>query len=161
YLLGQAPGRLEGLERRPWRGRAGQTLRRWLGMDEETFFATFYCAAVTRCYPGKSPAGRGDPPPTPRRPGLCPLWPEWGLPRLRPELILTAGGLAARRLLGLRSLSDAVGTVVKHENTTAIPLPHPSGASGWLNEAANRERLERALALVRAELQRLGAEGPG
>ena len=30
YMLGQAPGVLEGVERRPWRGRAGQTLRRWL-----------------------------------------------------------------------------------------------------------------------------------
>ena len=38
----------------PWRGRAGQTLRRWLELDEETFYATFFCASVTRCYPGPS-----------------------------------------------------------------------------------------------------------
>ena len=30
YLFGQAPGIVEGEERLPWRGRAGQTLRRWL-----------------------------------------------------------------------------------------------------------------------------------
>ena len=36
----------------PWRGRAGQTLRRWLELDEDEFYATFYCASVTRCYPG-------------------------------------------------------------------------------------------------------------
>ena len=30
YLYGQAPGIVEGQERLPWRGRAGQTLRRWL-----------------------------------------------------------------------------------------------------------------------------------
>ena len=30
YLYGQAPGIQEGLERRPWRGRAGRTLRGWL-----------------------------------------------------------------------------------------------------------------------------------
>src|SRR5579864_5251151 len=30
YLYGQAPGMVEGEERLPWRGRAGQTLRRWL-----------------------------------------------------------------------------------------------------------------------------------
>ena len=35
YLFGQAPGIQEGLERRPWRGRAGQTLRRWLELDED------------------------------------------------------------------------------------------------------------------------------
>ena len=31
YMLGQAPGIVEGEERRPWRGRAGRTLRTWLG----------------------------------------------------------------------------------------------------------------------------------
>src|SRR5439155_381172 len=53
YLFGQAPGIVEGEERRPWRGRAGQTLRRWLELDEDAFYATFYCASVTRCYPGR------------------------------------------------------------------------------------------------------------
>jgi hypothetical protein len=34
----------------------------------------------------------------------------------------------------------------------AIPLPHPSGASGWLNSLANRELLAEAIELVRADL---------
>ena len=51
---------VEGEQRRPWRGRAGQTLRRWLGLDEDAFYATFYCASVTRCYPGRASAGGGD-----------------------------------------------------------------------------------------------------
>ena len=54
-MYGQAPGIVEGEERLPWRGRAGQTLRRWLELDEETFYATFFCASVTRCYPGRTP----------------------------------------------------------------------------------------------------------
>ena len=60
YIYGQAPGVVEGAELRPWRGRAGRALRAWLQMDEDAFYATFYCASVTRCYPGRSPAGRGD-----------------------------------------------------------------------------------------------------
>jgi uracil-DNA glycosylase len=48
YMYGQAPGIVEGEERRPWRGRAGKTLRRWLELDEEQFYETFYCASVTR-----------------------------------------------------------------------------------------------------------------
>src|SRR5206468_1859367 len=50
YMYGQAPGIVEGEERLPWRGRAGQTLRRWLQMDEDTFYSTFFCSSVTRCY---------------------------------------------------------------------------------------------------------------
>ena len=73
-MFGQAPGIVEGEERRPWRGRAGQTLRRWLELDEDEFYATFYCASVTRCYPGKAPTGRGDRTPTPREQELCAFW---------------------------------------------------------------------------------------
>ena len=36
-----------------------------------------------------------------------------------------------------------------------VPLPHPSGASSWPNVPANRKRLDRAVALVHAELDRL------
>ena len=82
-MFGQAPGVVEGEERRPWRGRAGRTLRRWLELDEDEFYATFYCASVTRCYPGKAPTGRGDRTPTPREQELCAFWREWEL-RLHP-----------------------------------------------------------------------------
>jgi uracil-DNA glycosylase family 4 len=152
YLYGQAPGVVEGAELRPWRGRAGRTLRAWLRMDEDTFYATFYCASVTRCYPGRSPAGRGDRTPTPREQELCDSWREEELRLLRPSLVVTVGGLAARRLLGIRRLTDAIGERFELDGLTAIPLPHPSGASGWLNDRANRARLEKAVALVLAEL---------
>jgi uracil-DNA glycosylase family 4 len=164
YVLGQAPGVLEGEERRPWRGRAGRTLRRWLGMDEDDFYATFYCASVTRCYPGKAPSGRGDRTPTPREQELCAFWREWELRLLRPALIVPVGGVAIRRLLGRSGLAGLVGSRFEHGDAVAIPLPHPSGASGWLNDPANRALVERAVALIHAELSRTGAravERPG
>ncbi len=150
YMLGQAPGVVEGVERRPWRGRAGATLRRWLGMDEEEFYATFYCASVTRCYPGK--AVRGDRTPTPPEQALCQFWRDWELRLLRPELIVTVGGLAARRLLGLKSITECVGERYERDGAVVIPLPHPSGASGWLNLPENRARVAAAAQTVRAEL---------
>jgi uracil-DNA glycosylase len=156
YMLGQAPGVVEAEERRPWRGRAGKTLRAWLGLDEDAFYATFYCASVTRCYPGKAPSGRGDRTPTPREQQLCSFWFDWELELLRPRLIVPVGGLAVRRLLGSLPLLDCVGTRWELEGTPVVPLPHPSGASGWLNSRENRGRLDRAVALLRAELERLG-----
>ena len=66
------------------------------------------------------------------------------------------GGLAARRLLGIPTVSECVGK--RYElagGVVAIPLPHPSGASGWLNAPANRKRVEHAAALVHEELGRL------
>jgi uracil-DNA glycosylase len=155
YLFGQAPGVVEGEERRPWRGRAGQTLRRWFAMDEDEFYATFYCASVTRCYPGKPPSGRGDRTPTPAEQQLCAFWRDWELRLLRPRLIVTVGGLAARSLLSVKSVSECVGVRYELGDAVAIPLPHPSGASSWLNVPANKRRVAGAVELVRAELARL------
>ena len=154
YIHGQAPGALEGEQRLPWRGRAGKTLRRWLELDEAEFYATFYCASVTRCYPGKAP-GSGDRTPTPREQQLCSFWREWELRLIRPELVLVVGGLSAKRLLGLTSLAECIGRRYELEGAVAVPLPHPSGTSRWLNAPANRERLAGALEVVSSELERL------
>jgi uracil-DNA glycosylase len=155
YMFGQAPGVVEGEERRPWRGRAGRTLRRWLEMDEDEFYATFHCASVTRCYPGRAPSGRGDRTPTPEEQRLCEVWRDTELRLLRPQLIVTVGGLAARRLLGVKSVTECVGVPYDLAGAVAIPLPHPSGASSWLNDPANRARVADAVDVIRDRLATL------
>jgi uracil-DNA glycosylase len=155
FMFGQAPGIVEGEERRPWRGRAGYTLRRWLALDEDEFYAAFYCASVTRCYPGKASSGRGDRTPAPREQELCAFWREWELRLIRPSLLVPVGGLAAHRLLGLKSVTQSVGRRFELDGVAAFPLPHPSGASGWLNDPANRTRVAEAVDLIREEIGRL------
>jgi len=158
YMYGQAPGVVEGEERLPWRGRAGKTLRRWLELDEDTFYSTFFCASVTRCYPGRAASGRGDRTPTPREQELCRFWHDWELELMRPQLIVAVGGLALRSLLGLTQLTDCIGRRYDVRGIPLVPLPHPSGASSWPNVPANRTKLDAALALVREELGRIDAE---
>jgi uracil-DNA glycosylase len=157
-IVGQAPGAIEGLERRPWRGRAGQTLRRWLDMDEDEFYATFYCCSVTRCYPGKHPSGKGDRRPAPRELELCRFWLEWDLRLVRPRVVVPVGVLAIERVCRVRGLDECIGSRYELGEAVAVPLPHPSGVSRWLNDPANQQRLRRALVLVREELSRAGGE---
>jgi uracil-DNA glycosylase family 4 len=152
-IVGQAPGITEGEEGRPWRGRAGRTLRAWLDLDEDSFYGTFYCTSVTRCYPGRHPSGRGDRAATPAEMALCAFWLDWEFRLLEPDLVLPVGGLAIRRLLGRRRLTDCIGERYRLRGAIAVPLPHPSGASGWLNDEGNRKRLAAALSLIRAELR--------
>lgn len=159
YIFGQAPGIVEGGERRPWRGRAGQTLRRWLEMDEHEFYASFYCASLTRCYPGRAGAGKGDRAPSPREQELCAFWREWELELMRPQLVVPVGGLALKRLLGHTKLSECIGRTYELDGATAIPLPHPSGVSLWLNDPENRALVARAAELIRAALAAGKREG--
>jgi uracil-DNA glycosylase len=158
YILGQAPGVVEAQERRPWRGRAGQTLRRWLGMDEDEFYATFYCASVTRCYPGRTPSGGGDRTPAAREQELCSFWREWEFRLLRPRLVVPVGGLAIRRLLGPTSLEACIGERIAGDEWVAVPLPHPSGVSRWMNSPDNRARVDQAVELIRDQLTSFARE---
>jgi uracil-DNA glycosylase len=162
-LVGQAPGKSEVGDRRPFAGRAGRTLFRWLeraGVDEATVRERIYIAAVTRCYPGPSPTGRGDRVPSPRERALCAEWLDAELRIIRPALLIPVGRLAIDRLIGPEPLERVVGTAleVTHAGGTsrAIPLPHPSGASSWPNLPGNDARLARALALLGAALGELG-----
>jgi uracil-DNA glycosylase len=131
-------------------------LRRWLRLDDERFFALFYCATVTRCFPGPSPSGRGDRRATTAEEALCTSWREEEVRLLEPALVVTVGLTPAAQLLGIRRLGEAVGKSFVFDDAIAIPLPHPSGASGWLNDPVNRARLGKALTHIRRELARVG-----
>ena len=163
-LVGQAPGQTETGGGKPFAGRAGKTLFKWLeraGMDEATAREWLYIAAVTRCYPGPHPSGRGDRVPTPRERELCGGWLDDELRIIRPAILIPVGRLAIDRFLGARPLDDVVGRehAINHVGgcSIAIPLPHPSGASSWIHAPGNRALLERALDLLHARLES-GAE---
>jgi uracil-DNA glycosylase len=162
-LVGQAPGKVEAAGGRPFAGRAGKTLFRWLeraGVDEETARSRIYIAAVTRCYPGPSPSGRGDRVPSPAEQEACSVWLDAELELIRPALLIPVGRLSITRFLPNLPLDQLVGraheVVLRGRRSTAIPLPHPSGASSWIHEGNHPQLLERAISLIGRELERLG-----
>jgi uracil-DNA glycosylase len=167
-LVGQAPGKVEAAGGKPFAGRAGKTLFRWLeraGVDEETARRRIYIAAVTRCYPGPSPTGRGDRVPSPTEQETCGVWLDQELEIIRPKLLIPVGRLAITRFLPNLPLDQLIGRAhdVTHARgrSMAIPLPHPSGASSWIHEGDHPQLLERALDMIGRELERLGiGEGP-
>lgn len=154
-VIGQAPGAIELTTGLPFSGRAGAELRRWLaraGIDEAHLP---YRTSITKCFPGKAKSGAGDRRPSPGEIALCAPWLERELSLVRPRVVLLVGTLAIERLWGRVPLEDAVGRSRRDKDRVLIPLPHPSGASRWLNDAANRRRLERALAIVGRETRAL------
>ena len=162
-LVGQAPGQTETMGGKPFAGRAGRTLFRWLeraGLDEPAARDIIYISAITRCYPGPHPAGRGDRVPTPAERERCADWLDDELRIIRPAVVVPVGRLAIDRFIGPGPLDAVVGR--EHEvegewgRAVVIPLPHPSGASSWVHLPGNRALLERALDLLGA---RVGSTG--
>ena len=158
-LVGQAPGQVETGGGKPFAGRAGRTLFRWLeriGLDEETARDWLYISAITRCYPGPHPSGRGDRVPSPVERARCGDWLDAELQIMRPAFIVPVGRLAIDRFLGPVALSEVVGQVhqVAHAGgrSEVVPLPHPSGASSWIHQPGNSALLDRALELLRERL---------
>jgi uracil-DNA glycosylase len=156
-LVGQAPGPREGSFGRPFAWTAGRTLFRWfeesLGIDEATFRARVYMAAVARCFPGKS-SGGGDRRPDATEIEHCEEWLAREVALLRPELVIAVGTLAIEQVLAVkRPLADVVGTCERASwhgrQVDVVSLPHPSGASPW-------HKMEPGKSLLAKALRRLG-----
>ena len=154
-LVGQAPGPTERVSRRPFDGRAGKELDRWMlragFAGAEEFRGLTYIAALMRCSPGRNATGTGDLRPPASAIANCAHWLDAELRILKPKVLIPVGQMAINRFLGPGPLEGRVG-VRFGQRPVIVPLPHPSGTSRWLNEQANRERLASALELI-AELR--------
>jgi uracil-DNA glycosylase len=151
FLVGQAPGPTERISRRPFSGRAGKELDRWMlraGFKSgEEFRKLTYIAALMRCFPGRNSAGTGDLRPPTAGIANCSNWLEAELQIMKPKVLIPVGQMAINRFLGPGPLEARVGNRFGAD-PVVVPLPHPSGTSRWLNNPANRERLDAALALI-------------
>lgn len=156
-LVGQAPGPREVELRRPFAYTAGSRLFAWfagLGVAEEEFRARVWMGAVIRCFPGRAPQG-GDRVPSPGEIANCASHLDTELRLLQPKTVIAVGQLAIARFLPApAALAERVGeafpVVQSGHEFTVVPLPHPSGRSTWLVRPENRQRLDRALALLAA-----------
>jgi uracil-DNA glycosylase len=160
FLVGQAPGPAERESRRPFSGRAGKELDRWMlraGFSSaDEFRRLTYIAALMRCFPGRNRTGTGDLRPPAAAVANCAHWLDSELELLHPRVLIPVGQMAITRFLGPGTLEERVGRTFG-KKPIVVPLPHPSGQSRWLNDHANRKRLDRAL----AQLSRLRAEALG
>ena len=161
-LIGQAPGAVEAERRLPFQGRSGKVLMQWLARagfaSEMEARRRIYMTSVTKCFPGKGAAG-GDRRPSRAEVGLCRPHLDRQLALIKPLLLILVGGLAHERFLPDRPLSELVGRVFDLSGRAVgprtrtrpllLPLPHPSGASRWLNDPGNRALLDRALRRLR------------
>jgi uracil-DNA glycosylase len=155
-LVGQAPGVTEVEAGRPFNASSGRRLFQWLaeaGFEETEFRARYYMTAVTKCYPGKHPKGKGDRKPSRAEQKLCRAFLDRELELVQPRVVLAVGGLAIETLLDQKlRLDEAVGRVFEVGGRAILPLPHPSGASLWPNRPENQALIRQAMAILRDDL---------
>jgi uracil-DNA glycosylase len=125
-IIGQAPGRKVHESGIPWNDASGKTLRRWLNVDEGTFYNPDYFSIMPMgfCYPGKGKSG--DLPP---RAECAPLWHAEILNHFKCNpLILLIGQYAQRYYLGKSYKEGLTETVRCYKDfyPKYFPLPHPS-----------------------------------
>lgn len=147
------------------------------GWAEDEFRARQYMSAVTKCYPGKDKGGHGDRVASKAEQALCRPFLEAELRLVRPRLLIPVGGLAIRLFYPAKMRLEAIiGTAAYFppEAVAAynffdlsaatmaesfdpaqpaggrwlVPLPHPSGASLWLNRPENQALVERAIGIL-------------
>ena len=162
-IVGQAPGPTAGERPLPFTGASGRTLQGWLeraGFAPGALHRDFYLTSITKCFPGPARGGgNGDRPPSAREIALCGRHLDREIALVRPEIVVSLGRLAAERLdptARRLPLAELVGSLRRAERGghvfRLLPLPHPSGVSRWLNEPANRARVDEALTLLRQEV---------
>ena len=163
-LIGQAPGRREIETGLPFAWDAGKRLAGWLaagGIGIDEFRERWYVTSVGRCYPGRAEGASVDRPPSRAEvERWAPfLRAEVGL--LRPALVLLVGALAHRFAFGPDArLDDLVGRELAWADApgaSVIALPHPSGASTWLNDPNRVQLWRRSIALLRDRWSELAA----
>jgi uracil-DNA glycosylase len=161
-LIGQAPGAVEAVKRLPFQGRSGKILMAWLMRagfaSEAEARRNIYMTSVTKCFPGKGTGG-GDRRPSRAEVELCRPHLDRQLALIKPEILILVGGLSYERFLSGRPLNALVGRIFDSAGRELgprrglrpllVPLPHPSGASRWLNATENRALLDRALTRLR------------
>ena len=153
-LIGQAPGPVTDRKGYHFAGPAGTFLDNWFdraGFPPGYFRQHVYLSSLTRCFPGKSPSGNGDRPPSGSEIALCRRFLDREFEIIQPRLVLLVGKMAMDAFLGKKPLVETVGHVYDRDGRLFLPLPHASGVSRWLNDPANRALLDRAL----SELSRL------
>jgi len=143
-IIGEAPGRDEDLQGKPFVGRAGQLLDRMfgaigLGRGAPDADAAFY---ITNILPWRPPHNRD---PEPAEIAMLMPFVARHVELADPEVLVAMGNIACQGLLGRRGITRLRGTWTQAFGRPLLPMFHP--AYLLRNPAAKREAWADLLAL--------------
>lgn len=145
-IIGEAPGRDEDREGKPFVGRAGQLLDKMLAAIDLSRESSVY---ITNVLPWRPPQNRD---PKPEEIAMMQPFLRRHIALANPDILVIVGNHSAQALLGKRGITRLRGEWHEAEGRPALPMVHP--AYLLRNPAAKREAWADLLALK----ARLGAQ---
>ncbi|WP_164659372.1 uracil-DNA glycosylase family protein [Tropicibacter sp. Alg240-R139] len=119
-IIGEAPGRDEDREGRPFVGRAGQLLDRMLEAIDLSRESSVY---VTNVLPWRPPQNRD---PRPDEIGMLKPFLERHVELVKPEVLVLMGNISCQAVLAKRGITRLRGKWDTALNLPAIPMFHPA-----------------------------------
>ena len=119
-IIGEAPGRDEDREGKPFVGRAGQLLDRMLAAIDLDRHKNVY---ITNVLPWRPPQNRD---PRPEEIGMMKPFLERHVALANPELLVVMGNISCQAVLGKRGITRLRGNWDQALNLPVIPMFHPA-----------------------------------
>ena len=145
-MIGEAPGREEDAQGKPFVGRAGKLLDEILhnlGVGRESIYIT----NVVKCRPP------GNRPPRKSEVEACKEYLLGQFSAIKPRLVILLGGISLKAILGERYLITYVrGRHIVREGVVFLPTLHPASA---LYNPKNKELIEEDMRKFKALLDEL------
>jgi len=145
-IIGEAPGKDEDLTGHPFVGASGKFLNSVLegtGIDRDEIFVT----NTVKCRPPKNR--------TPKKLEIDTCTSNYlfeQIELINPKLIMLLGGVAAKMLLGIKSVSQARGRLIEHAGRRYIVGYHPA-VRFYREDLA--EKVRDDFALLKREIQKI------
>jgi DNA polymerase len=121
-LIGEAPGREEDFQGRPFVGRSGKVLDEILGKAGLPRDALFITSVVKCRPPNNRMPNRSEQETCIRAHG------RRQIQVIQPKIICLLGGVSAKALLGIERVSDKRGKITEKEGYRFFPTYHPAAA---------------------------------
>lgn len=126
-IIGEAPGKDEDEQGRPFVGRSGQLLTRIIEGGMKIKREDIYISNIVKCRPTKDNLGTLDRPPEKEEIESARWIIEEQINIIKPKVILAVGNTAARFLLNTKEgITKTHGNFYDYKKSKVMPIYHPS-----------------------------------
>lgn len=120
-LIGEAPGRDEDIQGRPFVGKSGQLLDKILAACGFTRNEHVFISNIVKCRPPENRI------PTPYEASVCMPWLLKQIELIDPKILVLLGATALKYMFGLeRKITREHGHWIEWQNKLAMPVYHPA-----------------------------------